>query len=259
MKHILIAAVAAAAFSMPATAAVIDFTNIKATWFDPIGGSGITYSGNGTSSASVRWGTSQGQGKSGYDFVVAPLASITVNPPSGSAEGIIGTFTHRNNPISSGTSIGGIKLKFETDVLIDGDAYGNVTFIYDFAHLETPNSATPCANGGFNGFGINNNGCADRVQVNFNSQSDYFTLSEGGIDYNYAVDVIGFLVGSSPVTSFWTREQANNDAQVRGKVVLYSEAVTNGVPEPATWAMLVAGFGLVGAAARRNRSLTVSS
>ena len=253
MKTIWIAAIAATAISMPASAAVIDFTNVKATWFDPIGGSGITYSGNGTSSASVSWGTSQGQGKSGYDFVVAAIPSVTVNPPSGSAEGIVGTFTHRNNPISSGTSISGIKLKFETDVLIDGDAYGNVTFIYDFAHLETPNSATPCANGGFNGFGINNNGCADRVQVNFNSQSDYFTISEGGIDYNYAVDVVGFLIGGNPAINFWTREQANNHADVRGKVVLYSEAV-NGVPEPATWAMLIAGFGMVGAAARRGRT-----
>ena len=30
-------------------------------------------------------------------------------------------------------------------------------------------------------------------------------------------------------------------------------AIPGGVPEPATWAMLIAGFGLVGAAARRRR------
>jgi hypothetical protein len=33
----------------------------------------------------------------------------------------------------------------------------------------------------------------------------------------------------------------------------------NGVPEPATWAMLVAGFGLVGAAARRRRNIAVTA
>ena len=30
---------------------------------------------------------------------------------------------------------------------------------------------------------------------------------------------------------------------------------TAGIPEPATWAMMIAGFGLVGAAARRRRPL----
>lgn len=258
MKRFGVAALAAAFLSVPASAVVIDFTNVKATWFDPVGGSGISYTGNGTSSASVRWGTPQGAGKSGYDFTVAPLTSITVNPPSGSAEGVLGTFTHRNNSISSGTSIEGIKLKFDTDVTINSVYFGNVTFIYDFSHWETPNNANPCANGGAQGVGINNNGCADRVQVNFNSQSDYFTISENGVDYNYAVDVIGFMVGGNPMTSFWTREQADNSAYVRGKVVLYSEAVGD-VPEPATWAMLVAGFGMVGAASRRSRMLRASA
>ena len=32
-----------------------------------------------------------------------------------------------------------------------------------------------------------------------------------------------------------------------------------GVPEPATWAMLITGFGLVGAAARRRRSDVVTA
>lgn len=34
---------------------------------------------------------------------------------------------------------------------------------------------------------------------------------------------------------------------------------TPGVPEPATWAMLIAGFGLVGAASRRRRSVAAHS
>jgi hypothetical protein len=31
-----------------------------------------------------------------------------------------------------------------------------------------------------------------------------------------------------------------------------------GVPEPASWAMMIAGFGLVGAAARRRRTVAVA-
>ena len=34
--------------------------------------------------------------------------------------------------------------------------------------------------------------------------------------------------------------------------------VIPGVPEPATWAMLIAGFGLVGAAARRRRPIVAA-
>ena len=37
----------------------------------------------------------------------------------------------------------------------------------------------------------------------------------------------------------------------------YVAAVNAAVPEPATWAMMIAGFGFVGAAARRNRRITV--
>lgn len=37
----------------------------------------------------------------------------------------------------------------------------------------------------------------------------------------------------------------------------YVAAINAAVPEPATWAMMIAGFGFVGAAARRNRRITV--
>jgi hypothetical protein len=41
---------------------------------------------------------------------------------------------------------------------------------------------------------------------------------------------------------------------------LYDEAIPGGVPEPASWAMLIAGFGLTGAAMRRrSRAITVNA
>ncbi|MCG2840291.1 THxN family PEP-CTERM protein [Sandaracinobacter sp. RS1-74] len=246
MRFAMLAA-AAAILAAPASAAtVIEFRNISGSWHSPIAGQGLT----GLGTDSVRWGTGTNN-KSGYDFIAATDPSLSVTPPAGSDEAIIGTFRHLNFPINAGSGIEGIKLNFNTDVYVDDVFLQNVTFVYDFAHWETPNSPAGgiCADGGGNYTGVNINGCADRVKISFNRQSEGFT-----IDNNvYALDIEGFLLDGQPLSQFWTVEERLNEAQIRGRVVLYSEAA-GGVPEPATWAMLIAGFGLVGAAARRRRS-----
>lgn len=43
-----------------------------------------------------------------------------------------------------------------------------------------------------------------------------------------------------------------------GYIVEYGPAVTGAVPEPATWAMMLAGFGIVGGALRRRRRVSVT-
>jgi hypothetical protein len=232
--------------AVPATAATVTFSNIRATWFDIVGGTNINFSGNGTANASVRWGDPAvaGGSQSGYDFEAIAIPGLTVSPPAGSDITNIGLFRHVNQPIFD--SITGIKLEFVADILVDGNPFNDVTFIYTFTHDETLNDDNPCAYGGANGQGVNINGCADRVRVNFNVQSDFFTVD----GFDYALDVTGFLVDGSPATSFLTAERAVNEAFIRGRLVLYSEAV----PEPATWAMLITGFGLVGSAMRRRRT-----
>jgi hypothetical protein len=245
------AAVAVAAIAAPAAAVTtIDFTNIKGEWFDVAltGGPALDFTGNGTAAASVRWGTSTGFGRSGYDFEAVAIPQLSVTPPGGSAVTQIATFRHVNQPINAGTSITSAKLKFTTDVFVNGSFLNTVSFVYDFDHDETTNNANPCAYGPAGQTGVNINGCADRVQTIFNSQSEFFTIDGN----DYALDVVGFLVGNpgSTVTNFLTTEQATNEAFILGRVVLYSSAV----PESATWAMLIAGFGLVGAASRRQRA-----
>ena len=235
----------------PASAVTIAFSNITGTWQNGIltdGGPVVTYIGNGTSLASVRWGGDTGFGQSGYDFESIAIPSLTVNPPAGSAATSIALFRHVNQPVFP-PSLRSIDLKFSTDVTIDGNPYGPVTFVYSFLHDETTNNSDPCDFGGANGQGVNINGCADRVRTSFNSQSDFITID----GYDYGLDVIGFLVGGNPTTSFLTVEREINEAEVRGRLILYSQAV----PEPATWAMMISGFGLVGFAARRRRDKSV--
>nr|WP_235890272.1 PEPxxWA-CTERM sorting domain-containing protein [Sandaracinobacter neustonicus] len=52
---------------------------------------------------------------------------------------------------------------------------------------------------------------------------------------------------------------AFSTGQIIGSGNVTSTSVLPAVPEPATWAMLIAGFGLVGAAARRRRALAASA
>lgn len=247
--NILKALVGASAFvAMPAMATVtnINFDNITATWLTPTGGSNINYDDQGPGNAAIFWGTGQGQ-QSGYRFQTG-LTTISVDLDA-QTSGVtsIGTFTHYNYPISSGSGINGVKLRLTMDVNVDGNLVEDVNFIYAFNHFETPNGANPCANGGSQGSGINNNGCADNVSVNFLQESGFFTIG----DIEYALDVRGFLVGNDPATSFWTRENATNNAELRGQVVLRSLA--GAVPEPATWAMMLGGLAIVGASMRRRK------
>ena len=244
-----LAALAAVTIANPAMAVTtIDFTNITAQWFDVAGGTNVNFTGSNTSNAAVFWGS--GGNQSGYRFQAVALPQLIVDPLTNtSAVTNIGQFTHYNLPINAGTSITGLKLKFTSDVLVNGGLFGTVNFIYAFNHFETPNGSDPCANGGANDTGININGCADRVSVNFNQNSGAFSI--GNVDY--ALDVRGFLVNSTPAQLFWTQEDATNLAYVRGQVVLRSTAGNDGVPEPSTWATMIVGMGAVGAMMRRRR------
>lgn len=231
-----------------ATVTNISFDNISATWLAPIGGNNINYSGQGTDNAAIFWGSGSGP-QSGYRFESdIPMISVDMDTQMSGITSI-GSFTHYNFPISSGSGISGVKLQLTMDVDVDGTVMQGVNFVYAFNHWETPNNANPCANGGPNNQGINNNGCADNVAVNFLQESGFFTID----NIEYALDIRGFLVGDNPATTFWTREDLTNTAQLRGQVVLRD--VAGAVPEPATWALMIGGFALVGASLRRRQTM----
>lgn len=262
MRKLFLASAIAVAFSAPASAEIVEvkFTNIVGSWFSP------TFSSAGTpntinnagplgpGSATARWGVPSGQpSQSGYDFLSLGDLVFNLNTATNeSGVGNIATFRHLNFPITAaGGSLTGIRLNFNTDVLINNNFVTNTNFVYAFDHFETPNGANPCADGGTLGVGVNVNGCADRVLVNFAASSGSFTVGET----LYALAVRGFLVDGDPATQFWTAESRSNEAFIRGQVV--TRSVAGAIPEPATWAMLIAGFGMVGAVARRRQAQTI--
>ena len=69
--------------------------------------------------------------------------------------------------------------------------------------------------------------------------------------FNAGVNVLQFTV-----TNFG--QPTGNPSGLRVEF-LSSETGVGAIPEPAAWAMLIAGFGLVGAVARRRRSLTTAA
>jgi hypothetical protein len=89
----------------------------------------------------------------------------------------------------------------------------------------------------------------------------------GGLEKGFAIPdgnnpintfTLNFASAQSTITldKFVVRYQSINN--VAGTIVGGSGVGTLAVPEPASWAMLIAGFGLVGAAARRRRTVVAA-
>jgi len=237
------------ATAFAASAAVVTFENIVGSWSNIIGGSNVAYTGNGTSNTTVRWGNPSGQPQqSGYQFaaVTSPTVPTATLPPSPSGDLILGTFTHFNFPITNGAS--GVRLTISANVKVDGVFQNNYSFVYDFTHNETTNNLNPCPDGGNNGVGVNVNGCADQVTMNYNSLSDSFSI---GGDL-YTLDIRGFeLLNGTKVFGFWTTENQANSAYILGRVALTSEVIGE-VPLPGTALLLGAGLFALGAFKRRS-------
>lgn len=216
---------------------------------------------------SLRWGTPTGSGQSGLDIGSSPIT--TVNPLGTPVANV--SITHLNRPITGTTLrsldiLSTLTLTPNTPPGVGGVGPATITFGVTF--LETPNAATPCADGGVNGVGVNSAGCADIYVTDATSLNFPFLYDLDGSGTTYAPTpyFISFFESTSglsplpaaacaavgaPAPCLGFRTPEGTDTTVRFAALITTTPVS--IPEPATSALL--GIGLLGGLlARRRRS-----
>lgn len=206
---------------------------------------------------SLRWGTSTGSGQSGLDITASP-SSATVFTDGASVANV--SVTHLNQPVT-GTSLSSVDILSTLTLTpfvpsLPGLLPQTITFGVNFA--ETPNGASPCADGGANGVGVNSNGCADIFVIDQNALNFGFMYDTDGVGGDPAVQYFisffeltgglnslpapacGAAGATAPCLGFRTPEGADTTFQFASLIT--TQPVT--VPEPGIMSLM--GLGLVG-------------
>ncbi|MGL5390775.1 MAG: choice-of-anchor K domain-containing protein, partial [Shewanella sp.] len=178
------------------------FSGVAAEWKNVQGGTSVNKfdsNDNDTALDQVRWGkpsSSNGQ-QSGYGFIDNDAALSGALPLN--QEIVLGTFTHFNFPIESGTSIKAATMEVSFTVT---DAYGKTTPVklaLNFSHNETPNSGA--------------------------DPRDIVTVGQTNVTFNYegqvyTLQVIGFKdANGNVVSSIYTNENAATSYQLVVRMV----------------------------------------
>lgn len=195
----------------------------------------------------VNSNVSQYSGGSAYPQGSTTIGGITFNlaaaPNGQNGTGII----QLGNP--SSVSIAAAASNVDTAYVIVNSIYGNGGRTSGFLTFNGATAGTPIAL--VQGINIRDhfaNGQTNGFTSPF-ATANYSTGARFDV-YRYDISALGGTLAS---IGFRCDGNCNNDAGVPflAGVTLTSEAAVAAVPEPATWAMMLAGFGMIGFALRR--------
>jgi hypothetical protein len=156
---------------------------------------------------------------------------------------------------------------FDFDIMLNQTIFIDpiISVGYDYVVNSGPNIASalfpllPVEPGGYQLFGFNSmNGLYD-ISLGSVLPETVFNFGQGGVSRFgvRGIDVSAMLDPNNP-TAFVTGLTFVEAGTVNITQTPFT-VDTGAVPEPASWAMLIAGFGLVGAAARRRRTALVTA
>lgn len=187
----------------------------------------------------------------GFEGITTPTSNGIGSVPEGtsfartgysvSAGGISGaTLTVLDNTYLNGGNQIRNRFGAGTGSVVD-DSYGDLTFTF-----AAPTTA----------FGLD---IATIARGFSGASSGAFVLTVGGVAYTYnysGSSGFGFLgiTTDTPFSSLTIATSKTNDS-LFDNVRIAGPAATPAVPEPASWAMMIAGFGLVGFAMRRRQTV----
>jgi hypothetical protein len=239
MKRLILGTLALALLSTTALADTVVVDSVTGAWSAAIGGANVNINNSG-SPETIRWGT--GGPQSGYNFTgVAPPATGQFSPGDSFT---LGTFTHLNNPIDSGTAITGVTLTLTILYKLNGGAEQSLTDVFKFNHDETPNNPT------FQ----DPNCCADIVTVTQNLAVSQ-TITIGTTDYTFGIT--GFQYNGGQFTQFSSPEGGTNSALLIGTFDTVQHLAVPGPIVGAGLPGLIAACGGLLTLARRRRQLVV--
>lgn len=224
-----------ASYAGRAPAHTLSLSTITAEWFNGTAGSNVSYLNNGTADASARWGVGTQLNYLEFKATGQPVNLLSNNTPT--ANQSVGTLFHGNASTEPGTMTTDIQLRLRANVLLDGVSQGMRNFDYSFNILETPNAASPCADGAQVGVGVDINGCADKVTLSALPSAQDFAI---GAEV-FRLNLLGFSLnqaGTRIFNFFWTPEKKCTCSYLIAKVT----PLRSSVPEPAILPLLGAGL-----------------